>query len=292
MTKKKLAAKARKGPAKLKPKKTKSKGGVKPRRKMAQTGRKARTRAKVKSPSKPKVSKSRQPRPKKAKKAIAKKAKIRPKKLKSKLVSKPKLKKKARPQGRPAKKEPIRRQIRKRATAIALAPGPIIGEKGQRQFIPEIDRPTGMYGGVIITENPRPFPRATPYSARELTQLKEALSNERDRLRRELASMEGMTMGSLEGGGENEQSGYATHIAEHASDIQTKETILGVRTMEEERLAQVEEALARLESKRHYGLCLACGNKIGIERLIAKPHAHLCMDCRRIYERKRAVAGG
>jgi DnaK suppressor protein len=51
-------------------------------------------------------------------------------------------------------------------------------------------------------------------------------------------------------------------------------------------------ALNRLEERpAQYGLCLACGNKIGAQRLQARPHAHLCMDCRQRYERIRSRRG-
>lgn len=138
---------------------------------------------------------------------------------------------------------------------------------------------------MLLCEDPKPFPKKSPYTKEELAELKKALLHERDRLRRELTTMEGMTMGTAEG--ELESPGFPTHIAEYASHIQATETILGVRSLEEERLDQVEVALQRLEKKTTYGLCLACGDKIGIDRLIAQPHAHLCMNCRRLYERNR-----
>ena len=137
-----------------------------------------------------------------------------------------------------------------------------------------------------MCENPKPFPKKSPYAKEELAELKAALVLERDKLRRELVTLEGMTMGTAENVGP-EVPGFPTHIAEYASHMQATETILGVRSLEEDRLEQVEEALQRIEKKRAYGLCLACGNKIGIDRLIAKPHAHLCMDCRKIFERNR-----
>jgi DnaK suppressor protein len=172
------------------------------------------------------------------------------------------------------------------------APAKPTAEQPKKRHIPDINRPTGMYGGVVLSENPKPFPRSSPYSRQELASLKEALLSERGRLRRELATMESMTMGGDGHGGSKESPGFPTHIAEYAAEMQATETILGVRTLEEERLEQVEEALARIEEKKRYGLCLACGEKIGIERLIAKPHAHLCMDCRRRYEKRREAAGG
>src|SRR5690606_29263108 len=158
-----------------------------------------------------------------------------------------------------------------------------------RKFIPDIDRPTGMYNGVLLSENPKPFPKKTPYSKKELERLRNALREERERLLSGLSSLQGMgkeTFGDIQ-----EHPGYSVHLAEHATDLQVAETHLGVRTIEQERLELVEEALERLEKSNHYGLCLACGSKIGIQRLIARPHAHLCLDCRQRYERIRARRG-
>jgi DnaK suppressor protein len=146
-----------------------------------------------------------------------------------------------------------------------------------------------MYGGVQLSDNPKPFPRTSPYSKSELKSLKEALVGEHARLRKELASLEELAMGGRDRS--EDTTRFPAESSEYSAEMQAAETIMGVRTLEEERLEQVTEALERIDSKRNYGLCLACGNKIGIERLIAKPHAHLCMDCRRTFERKRMQEG-
>ena len=143
-----------------------------------------------------------------------------------------------------------------------------------------------MYNGVLLCEDIKPFPSKTPYNKEELEKLRQALKDERARLVLELESIHRLSMESLDLA--REHPGYSVHMAEHATDLQTAETNLGVRTIEEERLELVEAALQRLVKKvNHYGLCVACGSKIGIQRLIARPHAHLCMDCRQRYEKAR-----
>lgn len=245
---------------------------------------KAQLKAKPKSPlkSKPKPKKTRavpkKAGPKKAKKTV--KSPIKQTKKPAKAAA-PKAAAKART------KTPSNDGAGKSASRTAVMAESRGGAK--RTYIPDIDRPTGMYGGVLLSNDPKPFPKKSPYSKDEIAELKKALTNERDRLRRELANMESATMGTPEG--ELESPGFPTHIAEYAAIMQATETTLSVRSLEEERLEQVEEALRRIEEKRTYGLCLACGEKIGIERLVAKPHAHLCMDCRRLYERSRGLAG-
>ena len=150
-------------------------------------------------------------------------------------------------------------------------------------------RPTGLYDGIRLLEESdvTSFPKKTPYSRQELNRLKTALHKARDKLLCEISSLMGMSQDALEAAREN--SGYSLHMAEHATDLQTAETNLAVRSYEEERLEKVEEALDRLENNvNHYGLCLASGRKIGIQRLIAQPHAHLCKDLQELYEKIRS----
>lgn len=156
--------------------------------------------------------------------------------------------------------------------------------KPKKVYIPDIDRPRGSYGGVHLCDNPQPFPKKSPYTAKELESLRKTLMSESHRLRIELSNLEEMATG---GDGGHESHGHSLHIAEHASDLQSTETNIAMRALGEERLAQVDEALMRMKERQHYGLCIACGDKIGIQRLIAKPHAHLCMSCRTKYERNR-----
>ncbi len=47
----------------------------------------------------------------------------------------------------------------------------------------------------------------------------------------------------------------------------------------EQRLAQIDSALARLDDGR-YGICLGCGEEIPIERLKAIPSAIYCVGCK------------
>jgi DnaK suppressor protein len=97
-----------------------------------------------------------------------------------------------------------------------------------------------------------------------------ALVSERDRLRAGIA--EGivapgpMTYGS--------QAAAASQVFEQLRD-------LTLRDRNEQHLAAVEAALARLDDGT-YGLCVRCGRPIAQERLDALPWAAHCIDCQRI----------
>lgn len=188
----------------------------------------------------------------------------------------------------PSKKVPATKLVAKVVVSKSVATkgksAPAAPVKAKKIYIPDISRPTGSYGGVQLSDDPKPFPKKSPYGSKELDSLRKALQAESYRLRQELYNLESMATG---GDGGHESHGHSLHIAEHASDLQSTETNIAMRALDEERLAQVDEALMRIKERQHYGLCVACGEKIGIKRLIAKPHAHLCMDCRTRYERNR-----
>lgn len=60
---------------------------------------------------------------------------------------------------------------------------------------------------------------------------------------------------------------------------------LTVLARERETLAQIERALAHIDDGS-YGVCDTCGNPIGKNRLMAVPHATLCMSCKQREERR------
>jgi DnaK suppressor protein len=99
------------------------------------------------------------------------------------------------------------------------------------------------------------------------------LAAERDRLREELATgivaPGPMTYGS--------QAAAASQVFEQQRD-------LALRERNEQHLAQVDAALARLDAGT-FGVCVRCGRPIAPERLEAIPWAAHCIDCQRIVGR-------
>jgi RNA polymerase-binding protein DksA len=60
---------------------------------------------------------------------------------------------------------------------------------------------------------------------------------------------------------------------------------LTVLAKERETLEQIERALSHIDDGT-YGVCDSCGNPIGKNRLMAVPHATLCMSCKQREERR------
>jgi DnaK suppressor protein len=96
---------------------------------------------------------------------------------------------------------------------------------------------------------------------------------ERDSLREQIAmgivAPEPMTYGS--------QAAAASQVFEQQRD-------LALRDRNQQHLAQVEDALRRLDEGT-FGACIRCGRPIAAERLEAIPWAAHCIDCQRIVGR-------
>jgi len=121
---------------------------------------------------------------------------------------------------------------------------------------------------------------------RDLDELRSALTAERQHLIVELAALD--ETASLTGPSEVNENvpGYSIHPAEYASDNQVMETTLAQRALLAERLAEIEEALQRINNPG-YGICQNCDKPISLERLKVKPSAQFCVPCRQLKEQGR-----
>lgn len=102
-----------------------------------------------------------------------------------------------------------------------------------------------------------------------------ALLAERDRVLVELKEVELEAPGPMTYGS---QAAAASHVFEQQRD-------LALRDHNEQHLAAIDAALARLEAGT-YGLCTSCHRPIAVERLEARPWAALCIDCQRSAARR------
>ena len=114
-------------------------------------------------------------------------------------------------------------------------------------------------------------PRRAPRRRRNNTKYRNALLDLRDRLANQIRTLSATSLTSDKQAGEE--------LADVGSDNFIRETELALMTEEEHRLALIEAAIERLDDGS-YGVCRDCGGSIPDGRLVAKPYAVLCVDCK------------
>lgn len=91
---------------------------------------------------------------------------------------------------------------------------------------------------------------------------------------RSLLSEAGATLGDLTDEKENLADAIDLASMESNRDFQ-----LRIRDRERVLIHKIKEALQRIE-EGEYGICVACGNDISEKRLLARPVATHCIDCK------------
>ncbi|MBC8526964.1 MAG: TraR/DksA C4-type zinc finger protein [Candidatus Cloacimonetes bacterium] len=79
-------------------------------------------------------------------------------------------------------------------------------------------------------------------------------------------------------------TGYATHMADLATDSDEREKDTYMLEREFKNLKAHDQALKRIYTQS-YGICSKCGKEITEERLRTIPHTDLCINCKRNEER-------
>jgi RNA polymerase-binding protein DksA len=106
--------------------------------------------------------------------------------------------------------------------------------------------------------------------SKKIEDLRAYLEAEKARLQREIARSVLTT--------DEERAGYSNHMAEEATVVFEQARNVGLRRSQELLLAQVEDALKRIDEGT-YGICRRCGQPIDLARLRALPMASLCLSC-------------
>lgn len=110
--------------------------------------------------------------------------------------------------------------------------------------------------------------------------------------RRRLQSVRASAAGGLSSGDETGATGELSMIDQHPADVGSetfaREAEEGISESVEEELAEVDEALRRLDEGT-YGRCQACGQPIDAERLQALPAARYCLEDARRAEEEAAL---
>ena len=79
----------------------------------------------------------------------------------------------------------------------------------------------------------------------------------------------------------SEKRGVTTHMAD--SDSSRNEMGLQMLTENGNTIALIDDAIERL-ANGEYGICMDCGGKISEARLMARPYAIFCIDCKSRHE--------
>jgi DnaK suppressor protein len=74
------------------------------------------------------------------------------------------------------------------------------------------------------------------------------------------------------------ETGIAQDIGDKAESSYTKEFLLSLSDSERKKLASIDQALKRVETKE-FGVCQSCGVDIGKKRLNVVPWTPLCIVC-------------
>jgi len=120
-----------------------------------------------------------------------------------------------------------------------------------------------------------------PWTAKELTEVSEALNAEADRIRAEIRDAEVEIADLFRDGGD----GAGHDQADVGSTTFERDHEMSLANHSREMLTQIEHALERIEDGS-YGVCESCGNPIGKLRLMAFPRATLCVSCKQRQERR------
>lgn len=83
--------------------------------------------------------------------------------------------------------------------------------------------------------------------------------------------------------GQKANDNGAEDLVDRANDAYAREFMLSLSGGERDRLFEIDDALARLDSGE-YGTCSSCDKKIGGRRLQAVPWARYCIDCQELSE--------
>ncbi|MBI3921662.1 MAG: TraR/DksA C4-type zinc finger protein [Armatimonadetes bacterium] len=108
-----------------------------------------------------------------------------------------------------------------------------------------------------------------------LLQEKRSLADERDRIRRRTAEVEG----SLP----NEDAGEDEGTVDLSNSLMAKEIDISVNESLEDTIQDIDMALRKIHEGT-YGICDICEGKIAKARLEALPHATLCLKCQSLVE--------
>jgi RNA polymerase-binding protein DksA len=119
----------------------------------------------------------------------------------------------------------------------------------------------------------------------DVESFKTRLIEERERTRKAIAYLHEENRGTTEDEARELSGGSDNHLADIATHTYDRELDSTLEESEEAHLSYVEAALKRIDAGT-YGICENCGRPIQPARLEAMPWVTLCIDCKRLAERR------
>lgn len=124
---------------------------------------------------------------------------------------------------------------------------------------------------------------------KELERFKKILQEVRKKIAGDLQHLEGETLNKTQRDASGDLSGYSFHMADMATDNFDREFTLGLASNEQQSLNMIDNALRKIQEGT-YGVCEECSKPITQKRLLAMPHARLCIKCQEVEEKKKRRA--
>jgi RNA polymerase-binding transcription factor len=121
-------------------------------------------------------------------------------------------------------------------------------------------------------------------TSQEIDELRERLTSEREELAAQLTTIEDQafaaTQSDMSGdvGVDDESADAGTATFEREKELSIEQNVRDL-------IQKIDRALKRIEDGT-YGICVDRGEQIPVERLEAIPWTTLCIDCKRLQERR------
>ena len=81
-------------------------------------------------------------------------------------------------------------------------------------------------------------------------------------------------------------SSYSYHMADQGTDAMERELAFMFASKSGRLVYHIDEALRRIE-EGDYGICSKCEKPISAARLVAVPHARMCIECKSAEEERK-----
>lgn len=124
---------------------------------------------------------------------------------------------------------------------------------------------------------------------KDVERFKKILEDVRKKIAGDLQHLEGDSLNTSARDAAGDLSGYAFHMADMATDNFDREFTLGLASNEQQILNMIDVALQKIKEGT-YGICESCKKPIPQKRLLAMPHAPLCIKCQELEEKKKRRA--